>query len=123
MSKLQLAIVVGTVLGLIDGLLTFFNPEAVESGMMPMIITGSTLKGLVTGALIGYLATKFRSLLIGLSSGLGIGLLLSFLVALMPDPEGDHHYFEIMLPGAILGVVVGFVAYRWGTVPKRPAPR
>jgi len=123
MSKLQLAIVVGTVLGLIDGLLTFFNPEAVESGMMPMIITGSTLKGLVTGALIGYLATKFRSLLIGLSSGLGIGLLLSFLVALMPDPEGDHHYFEIMLPGAILGVVVGFVAYRWGTVPKRPDTR
>lgn len=123
MSKLKLAIVVGTVLGLIDGLLTFFHPEAVESGMMPMIITGSTLKGLVTGALIGYLATKFRSLLIGLTSGLGIGLLLSFLVALMPDPEGNYHFFEIMLPGAVLGVVVGFVAYRWGTVPERPDTR
>ena len=44
MSKLKLGVAVGTGLGLLDGLLTFFSPQAVESGMMPMIITGSTVK-------------------------------------------------------------------------------
>ena len=36
----------------------------------------------------------------------------------MPDKEGKHHYFEIMLPGAILGLVVGFVSQRWGTTAR-----
>ena len=117
MSKLKLGVAVGTGLGLLDGLLTFFSPEAVESGMMPMIITGSTVKGLISGAIIGAVAVRYRSLPIGIVVGLGVGLALSFLVALAPDPQGNHHYFEIMLPGAILGLVVGFVSQRWGAAP------
>lgn len=81
-----------------------------------MIITGSTIKGLVSGWLIGAFATRYRSLPLGVAIGLLVGLLLSFLVALMPDPEGGHHYVEIMLPGAILGLVVGFVSQRSGTI-------
>ena len=117
MSKIKLAAVVGTLLGLADGLSTFLVPEAVESGMMPMIIMGSTIKGLASGALIGYLATRYRSMMIGIAGGLAVGLVLSYLVALMPDPEGRHHYVEIMIPGAILGLIVGFVSQRWGAAP------
>ncbi len=117
MGKLMLGMIVGSVLGLVDGLLTFFNPEAVESGMMPMIIIGSTIKGFVTGAAIGWLSKQYRSYVVGLGGGVAIGLVLSLLVALMPDPEGNHHYVEIMLPGAILGAVAGFVCQRWGVRP------
>lgn len=116
MGKLKLGIIVGGGLGLLDGLSTFFAPEAVKMGMMPMIIVGSTIKGLVTGILVGWMAIRYRSLPIGIAGGLVIGLVLSFLVALMPDPQGGYHFVEIMLPGALLGLVVGFVCQRWGRV-------
>ena len=117
MNKLKLGIIVGGGLGLLDGLSTFFVPEAVKMGMMPMIIAGSTIKGLVTGILAGWIGSRFRSLPVGIVGGLVVGLVLSFLVALMPDPQGNYHFVEIMLPGALLGFVVGFVCQKWG----RPA--
>lgn len=114
MSKLKLGIILGTGLGLFDGLSTFFAPEVVEMGMMPMIITGSTIKGLVTGFLAGWIGSRYRSYPIGIAGGLVTGLILSFLVALMPDPKGNYHFLEIMLPGALLGLIVGFVCQKWG---------
>ncbi|CAM2064883.1 hypothetical protein SCOR_05880 [Sulfidibacter corallicola] len=112
MSKLTLGIVLGGILGLLDGLSTFFVPEAAD--MMVQIIVGSTLKGLVTGVIIGYFAVKRKALWTGIFLGLGVGLFLSYLAALMPDPSGQHHYFEIMLPGGILGAVVGFATQKFG---------
>jgi putative effector of murein hydrolase LrgA (UPF0299 family) len=41
-------------------------------------------------------------------------MLLSFLVAAMPAETGEHYYFEIMLPGSILGLIVGFATQRFG---------
>ena len=114
MSKLRLGLVVGTLLGLLDGLSTFFDPKAVEMGMMPMIIVGSTVKGLLSGWLIAWFAQRSHSLPLGVAFGLVVGLALSFLVALMPDPEGNYHFLEIMAPGAILGLIVGYVCHRWG---------
>lgn len=58
-----------------------------------------------------------------IAGGLVVGLFLSFLVALMPDPKGGYHFFEIMLPGALLGGVVGFVCQKWGRVPVAVANR
>lgn len=123
MGKLKLGIFVGGGLGLLDGLSTFFAPEAVKMGMMPMIIAGSTIKGLVTGVLAGWIANRYRSVPVGIAGGLVVGLFLSFLVALMPDPQGGYHFLEIMLPGALLGVVVGFVCQKWGRVPVAVADR
>ncbi len=40
-------------------------------------------------------------------------MFLAFLVAAMPNPAGKHYYFEIMLPGRILGAVVGFATQRY----------
>jgi hypothetical protein len=34
-------------------------------------------------------------------------------VAAMPQPNGDHYYFSIMLPGSILGVIVGYATQRY----------
>jgi hypothetical protein len=110
--KPLLGLVVGGVLGILDGLSALFDPGA--AAMIMPIVIGSTVKGLITGVVMGLFARKYRSLLLGIGLGLAAGLFLSFLAALMPDPEGKHHYLEIMLPGAVLGVVVGFVTQRYG---------
>ena len=49
-----------------------------------------------------------------------VGLLLAFAVAAMPSPTGKHYYFEIMLPGAIVGAIVGYATQRHrGAVPAK----
>jgi membrane protease YdiL (CAAX protease family) len=68
---------------------------------------------------MGLVARRWRSLPLGIVSGLLVGLGLSFLAAMQPDPSGQHHYFEIMLPGAILGVIVGFATQRFGREARR----
>jgi hypothetical protein len=118
MSKPLLGLVIGAVLGLIDGLSALLHPGT-ASMIMPIVI-GSTIKGLVTGTAMGVLAKRIRSLTVGILGGLALGLALSYVAALTPDPQGGHHYFEIMLPGAILGVIVGFATQRFGR-PVTPA--
>jgi hypothetical protein len=112
MSKPALGAVLGTVLGLLDGLSALLYPEA--AAMLVQIVIGSTIKGLLTGLLAGIFARRMESLPLGILFALAVGLGLSFLAAATPDPEGRHHYFEIMLPGGILGAVVGFATQRYG---------
>ena len=41
-------------------------------------------------------------------TGLAAGLFLAFLVAAMPNPDlSRHYYLEIMIPGGIVGLIVG----------------
>ena len=42
------------------------------------------------------------------------GLLLAYLVAAMPSATGEHYYLEIMLPGAAVGLIVGWATQRYG---------
>jgi len=47
--------------------------------------------------------------------GLAIGLVLAYLVAMSPDPKtGEHYYAQIMIPGAIVGLLVGYATARYG---------
>ena len=82
--------------------------------MIVGIVIGSTIKGLITGIAIGWFAKKVNSLPLGILFGLAVGLVLAFTVAAL-QPEGQHYYLEIMLPGAILGMIVGFATQRYGT--------
>ena len=120
MNKIVLGLLVGGILGIFDGLSAWFTP-AVRAQLLTIVI-GSTVKGLIAGILIGYFAKKVNSLPLGLIFGLGIGLLLAYAVAAMPDPTGKHYYFEIMLPGGIVGMIVGYATQRYGAVPT-PATR
>jgi hypothetical protein len=115
MSKPLLGLIVGAVLGLLDGLSAFFYPAAAP--MMAQIIIGSTGKGLVTGVLAGLFARKMRSMPLGIAFALVVGLILSYLAAMTPDPQGKHHYLEIMLPGGLLAAIVGFATQRYGRAP------
>ncbi len=89
----------------------WFTP-AVRDQIMGIVI-GSTFKGLVAGACTGYFAKKVNSLPLGILFGLAIGMFLAYLVAAMPNPSGQHYYFEIMLPGSIVGAIVGFATQRF----------
>ena len=118
MRKPVLGLVVGGVLGVLDGLSAWFSPAA-RSFMVPIII-GSTIKGLITGLIVGYVAQRTNSMTIGVVTGLVAGLVLSFLAATTSDMPGGPAYFEIMLPGALVGVMVGVIAQRYGgsSIPK-----
>jgi prepilin signal peptidase PulO-like enzyme (type II secretory pathway) len=112
MTKPFIGLLLGGVLGIFDGLTAYFTPEVRDQ--LLGIVVGSTAKGLVAGIVIGFFANKVKSLALGILFGLGVGLLLAFIVAAMPDPDGHHYYFEIMLPGAILGAIVGYATQRYG---------
>ena len=115
MSKLILGLVLGGILGIFDGLTALLTPEAAPK--IFEIIFFSTIKGIIAGIAIGYFARKVNSLPLGIVFGFAIGLLLAFLVAVMPDENGKHYYFQIMLPGSIVGLIVGFATQKYG----RPA--
>lgn len=112
MSKPILGLLLGGVLGILDGLSALFTPEVAP--MMTEIVIGSTVKGLIAGILIGFFANKFQSLPLGILFGLTVGFILAYLVAAMPDANGNHYYFEIILPGSILGIIVGFATQKYG---------
>jgi hypothetical protein len=67
----------------------------------------------------GLVARKLNSLPLGILIGFAVGLGLSYLVAAMGDEQGRHFYWEIMLPGSILGIIVGFATQKFG---KSPTP-
>jgi hypothetical protein len=113
MSKPVLGVVLGGVLGIFDGLSALISAPEVAP-MIVGIVTGSTIKGILAGALIGWFAKKNRSLPAGLVFGVAIGAFLAFLVAAMPQPSGEHYWWQIMLPGSVLGLIVGYATQQWG---------
>jgi prepilin signal peptidase PulO-like enzyme (type II secretory pathway) len=111
MSKPVYGLLLGGLLGIFDGLTAYFTPEVRDQ--MVGIVVGSTFKGLVAGLAIGFFARKVDSLPLGIVFGLGVGLVLAWIVAAFPDPNGRHYYFEIMLPGAIVGAIVGYATQKY----------
>lgn len=116
MNKTMLGLLLGGILGIFDGLTAWFTPE-VRAQLMGIVI-GSTVKGLIAGVLIGYFARKRQSVSLGIIFGLSVGLLLAYAVAAMPDPSGKHYYAEIMVPGGLVGVIVGYATQRFGNLPQ-----
>ncbi len=107
MKKTVLGLITGTVLGLLDGASAIFIPEAKE--MLMFIIVFATLKGTITGLLGGIASRKLNKTLLCVLAGGGIGLILSFLTALQ-----SGSFMVIVLPGTVLGFVVGYVTAKWG---------
>jgi hypothetical protein len=115
LTKPMLGLAVGGTLGLLDGLSGFLEPSLAP--VMTGVITSSLLKGLVAGVVIGYVSQKLRSMALGLLAGAAIGALLSLLVILW---AGMASFWGIMLPGMLLGVIVGFSTQKFGTPVEAP---
>jgi len=112
MSKTIFGLVLGGFLGIFDGLTALISaPETAP--YITGIVIGSTIKGVIAGVLIGYFARKVNSLPLGILFGLAVGLFLAFLVAAMPSDTGQHYYWEIMLPGGIVGLIVGYATQKY----------
>jgi hypothetical protein len=113
MNKPMGGMLLGGVLGIFDGLSAIVSAPETKPFILSIVI-GSTVKGLITGVLIGWFARKVNSLPLGILFGLMVGLFFAFLIAIMPSETGEHYYWEIMLPGAILGMIVGYATQRFG---------
>jgi hypothetical protein len=117
MSKPLIGILVGAVLGAFDGLTAWFTPAVRDQ--LAGIVVSSTFKGVIAGIAIGFFAKKFNSLPLGLLFGLAIGALLAYLTARFAV---GGYYFEIMLPGSLVGLIVGFATQKYGRVPAPAHP-
>jgi hypothetical protein len=115
MNKPLLGIAVGAVLGIVDGATAWFEPKARPEIMT--ILMGSCVKGMIVGVLSGMYARKVESNAKGVAFGAILGLILAYIVAAIPRPDGEHFYVQIMLPGFILGALIGFLTQRWGAAP------
>jgi len=113
MNKIVLGIVLGGALGVLDGLSALVSAPETREGIVG-IVAGSTFKGLVAGVLVGWFARRVHSLPAGLVVGLAVGLLLAWPIAYLNAQEGKDYYWQIMLPGALLGLIVGFATQRYG---------
>jgi hypothetical protein len=103
-NTVLLATLLGGFLGIFDGLTAWFSPE-VRDQMMGIVI-GSTVKGLLTGVLIGVFSRRVRSMALGLVFGVAVGAFFAYLILLM----NPGHALNIMLPGSLVGLIVGYVA-------------
>ena len=117
MNKITYGLILGGVLGIFDGLSSWFTP-AVRPQLMGIVI-GSTCKGLLVGLLIGIFARKVHSLALGVLFGLGVGLLFAFFIAYMQR----NYYLQIMVPGGLVGLIVGYATQKYGDSSDAAASR
>jgi len=118
MSKPVLGLILGAILGVFDGLTALLEPDIANSPevgvAMTGILLGSSFKGLLAGFIIGFFARKAKSLQSCLIFGGAVGLVLAFIIAAMPDPSGKHYWLQIMIPGTIVGLILGYATQRYG---------
>ena len=99
MKKPLLGLFLGGILGVFDGLTALVSAPEVAPDIVGIVI-GSTFKGLIVGGLAGWFAN---------------------LVAMNPTPDGKYYYWEIMLPGSVVGMIVGYATQRYGVASRQSA--
>ena len=117
MNKILFGIILGAVLGIFDGLSALVSAPQVRPEIA-MIVVGSTIKGVLAGALIGFFARKVHSLPLWILLGTAVGLGLAYLVVL----AGNPHFWEILLPGGVVGLIVGYATQKFGRPAQSPSP-
>lgn len=117
MNKPVFGLVLGGVLGILDGLSALVSAPEVAADIAGIVV-GSTFKGVIAGVLIGWFAKKVNSLPLGILFGLVVGALLALPIAIMnSNALHRNYYWHIMLPGAVVGLIVGYATQRYA--PRR----
>lgn len=96
-------------LGIFDGLSALVSAPETAPQIMGIVI-GSTFKGLIVGLLVGWFAHHRQSMTAGVAGGVLVSAFFAYMVAAM---QGQY-YLEIIAPGAILGLIVGYATQRYG---------
>ena len=123
MNKPLLGLLAGGALGVVDGLTALVSAPEVAPQIIGIVL-GSMSKGLVAGVLIGWFARRVDHLTLGLIVGLALGALFALPFALGVDPTtGQRYFWEILIPGSMVGLIVGFLTQRYGTRPASAGAR
>jgi hypothetical protein len=107
MKKPVFAMLLGGFLGIFDGLSALLSAPQ-EAPNIVGIVIGSTFKGVIAGAIIGLVAQRTQPLALGVAVGVAVGAFLAYLITL-----GGPYLWEIVLPGAIVGLIVGFATMKY----------
>lgn len=114
MNKPVLGLLLGGVLGALDGLSALVSAPETAPQILGIVV-GSTVKGLIVGIIVGFFAHKVRNLTAGTLFGMAMGLLFAGLIVWMQVKAGEPAYWlEIMLPGTLVGLIVGYATQRYG---------
>jgi hypothetical protein len=108
MNKPVFAMLLGGLLGVFDGLTALVSGGPEIPSMIGTIVAGSTFKGIVAGLIVGVVARKTQSTAMIVTVGLVVGAFFAFLVTL-----GGPYFWEIILPGAIVGLITGFATAKY----------
>jgi len=114
MNRIAVGILVGGALGILDGLTAWFTPEA--PGIVGIVV-GSTIKGLIAGAIIGVFARKVSSL------GWTLAFGPSWRVARVRHrPHGGQVLSGDHPARQPVGLLTGYATIRYGRAPSPVAP-
>lgn len=115
MNRPLLGLMLGTVLGALDGGTAFFSAPELRSELSG-IVMGSTMKGVIAGLATGIVVRKTRSLPLGALTGMLVAFLLALPIAhLNAQHYGNmSYYWKIILPPTVMGAFVGFATVRYG---------
>lgn len=108
MNKPVFAMLLGGLLGVLDGLTALITGGPEIPSQIGVIVAGSTFKGVVAGLIIGLVAQRTRSTAVIVGVGVGVAALFAYLVTI-----GSPYLWEIVLPGSIVGLIVGFATARY----------
>ena len=119
MNRPVMGLLVGAGLGVLDGLSALVSSPEV-SGEIGGIVIGSAMKGLLAGIIVGVIARKLVSSRWSTLIGVVVAGLITVPVAHMNATHYGRpdYYWKIMLPGALVGAIVGYVVMRYGTAPR-----
>jgi hypothetical protein len=120
MNRPLLGLIIGGVLGVLDGCTAFFSAPELRSELAG-IIMGSSFKGLLAGLVTGLIVRKMGSLALGAAVGVLVGFALAIPIAYLNATHyaNTSYYWKIILPPTLLGAFVGYLTMRYG----RPSVR
>jgi len=122
MKRVLFAVVLGTILGALDGLAAWFEPDV--RSKLGMIVMLSSVKSMIVGLAVGIFAVFVKKPLPIILFAVIASLAFAWWVASSPDPDTDKHYYaQIMTTGGIVGLLLGYATQRYGgkidAVPSR----
>lgn len=117
MSKPVFAMILGGILGVFDGLTALVSGGPEIPAQIGFIVMASSFKGVFAGLIVGLVARKTQATAVVVAVGLAVGALFAYLVTI-----GSPYFWEIVLPGSIVGLIVGFATAKYrGPSPARAA--
>jgi hypothetical protein len=122
LNRPLLGLLAGIALGALDGLSALASAPEVAPEIAG-IVFGSSMKGLLCGLITGAIARKLHTSRAGIIVGTVVALVLTAPIAYLNAKAAGNpsYYYKIMLPGALVGAIVGYVTMRYGRPPATTA--